>query len=277
MNIGILVAFVACFVGDIATAATSDEFYKEHLPSGVSIGISPSQLQGLRPKVINNPLSFHGNGVSNGNAELVEAPIHGQTPVAYWYRFKDNKLEAITSSLWTRSLPDERIKAMVLSAYHSLSNGFRLIGEQEILRSTGATNAILKAQLWEDENMGLQIYLVASNEELTIIVFNPKLFGKADFFVGPEKLKDFESQAKVIRESTSKIPTENPPKDVLSELLSSQGPINAATASAPNSSSAHNSKATIEGSPWLFRAGIAAVILVAVVLLVVFGRKTGNG
>ena len=149
--------------------------------------------------------------------ELIEPPVHGQSTVGYWYRFKDGKLGAITRSSVIAGMTEERVQETVTKILANLKENFEQKGEEKILRSTGAANTLLTAQLWENKSSGEQAYLVASNSEITLVVFNPKLFGRKHFFVGKEKLKDFEARAKELSKGGNS-EAEKPPTDILLKL-----------------------------------------------------------
>lgn len=192
------------FSGAFATVvAAPEDFYRAHLPPGVSMGMSLEELTTVRPGASRNEIGAPSNPQSD-RREMVEITPQGDTRVAYWYRFKGRKLGAVTRSLMTARMPMEHAEAGALKVADELKADFALKGQEQVVRTTGTENTVLMAQLWEDLARGLNLYFVATNREITVVVFDPKAFGKADFFVGPEKMKDLDAQAESVRRMTEK-------------------------------------------------------------------------
>ena len=62
--------------------------------------------------------------------------------------------------------------------------------DETILRLDEQMNQVLvDAELWIDEKSGTQVYFVDATNELTVITFDPKYFGKRDFFMSPDELQ----------------------------------------------------------------------------------------
>ena len=207
---------VICCLAISVEAATLDVFYKTYLPDGVRLGMSPEELHSQRRNAAQTPAFIH-TGKYEGSLEMVEPPVHGQSTVGYWYRFKGGKLGAITRSSVIIGIPEVRVQGFVAKILDDLKASFERKGEEKILRSTGAVNTLLTAQLWENKSSREQIYLVASNSEITLVIFNPKLFGKRHFFIGEEKLKAFEAQAKELSKGVN-AKAGKPPTDILLKL-----------------------------------------------------------
>jgi len=249
---------------EAASAGTPEDFCSKYFPTGVRIAISSEQLKSLRPQAIEvAPIDASGP-VLPSVTMMMEPPNRRGEPTAYWWRFKDNKLGAITkSTLPPRAESDNRMRLAVQEIINSLSASFQKKTEEKILRSSGGNNIILTAQLWENADAGRNVYFVASNEETTIIIFDPKIFGYRNFFVSPDRLKDFEAMS----ENSGMAKSSSPPVDFLSNLATK-----ASISSGVDSRSGSNSQAPHKRLFWekVFLVTGLSVFLVG---LVVWFRK----
>lgn len=208
--------FLFALVMIVATTASAEEgFYRKHLPAGVKMGISPAELQEMRPSALKNELRRPVGG-ANGSLEMVEMVRHERdAPVVYSYRFREGKLSAVTKAMRTTQLPAEHTRSAVSSLTDELKADSTLKGQDEMIRSVGYETAIITAQLWEDKT-GLNTYFVATNQEIDIIMFGPKVFGKIDFFLGPEKLESVKAGNESLRRQRGNaVPTHAPIIDLL--------------------------------------------------------------
>jgi len=182
-----------------ATAAPED-FYRNYLPSGVEIGMSPEQVRIARPQAVASAAAQPSAArVDTTFVQMVEITPQGNTRVAYWYRFKGGKLGAVTRSLMVTGMPIEHAQAGASKVVGELKADFILKGQEQVARSTGTENVIVTAQLWEDTATGRNLYFVTTNREITVVIFDPKAFGKSDFFLGPERMKDLDAHAESVR------------------------------------------------------------------------------
>lgn len=185
-NWSLSIVFVALFAVSIALG---DEFYGKHLPPGVTMGMSLAEFQAARPNAVQNKLRRPGDAAAS-RLEMIEFSRRDtEAPSAFGYRFEAGKLASVTKATRTLGIPVEHTQAAVNALAEELKAIFTLKGREEIVRSAGAVTAVLTAQLWEDKIGGRNLYLVATNQERELMIFDPKVFGKADFFVGPEMLE----------------------------------------------------------------------------------------
>ncbi len=256
-------ATLVCVVA--ASAGTPEDFCGKYFPTGVRIAISSEQLKSLRPQAIEiAPIDASG-WVAHGVTMMLEPPDRRGDLAAYWWRFKDKKLAAITkSTLPPRAESDNRMRLAVQEIINDLSASFQKITEEKILRSSGGHNILLTAQLWENADAGRSVYLVASNEETTIIMFDPKIFGSRNFFVSSDRLKDIEAMTE-----TSGIPKSlSPPVDLLSKLAA-----NPSILSGTESRSGTNSQVPRKRLSWE-KVFLVTGLSVLIGGLVVWFRKT---
>jgi hypothetical protein len=183
-----------------AAFATPAEFYQTYIPAGVEIGMSRDEVQKARPQAMKGGMSQPSAAKPDATfVQMAEIMPQGNTRVAYWYRFKSGKLGVVTRSLMVTGMPIEHAQAGASKVVDELKADFVLKGQEQVARSTGTENTVVTAQLWEDAAAGRNIYFVTTNREITVVVFDPKAFGKADFFLGPERMKDLNAHAEAVR------------------------------------------------------------------------------
>lgn len=213
---------ITCVLLLLATAgvvASPESFYSDNLPSGVAFGMTPDQLSQARPEARKNDLTQSQN-MGTESVAMVEIARQGNFVTAFWYRFKNGTLGAVSRSVSTKNLPAESAQESAAKTYNELRANFDLLRQEEVLRSTGASTFQLSAQLWEDKTKRLNIYFVATSQENTVIVFDPKSFGSTDFFVPISKRKEIDAQAKSVREMLGEsVPTPPPIIDLLPTIV----------------------------------------------------------
>lgn len=198
-----------------SAAASPESFYSENLPSGVAFGMTPDQLAQARPEARMNDL-IQSQNTGAESVVMIEIARQGNSVTAFWYRFKNGKLGAVSRSVSMKNIPAESAQVSAAKTYNELRSNFDLLRQEEVLRSTGASTFQLLAQLWEDKTKGLNIYFAASSQENTVIVFDPKSFGSKDFFVPLDKRKEIDAQAKSVRDMLGEsVPTPSPIVDLL--------------------------------------------------------------
>lgn len=199
--------------------ASPESFYSANLPSGVAFGMTPDQLAKARPEARKNDL-IQSQNTGIESVAMVEIARQGNSGTAFWYRFKNGKLGAVSRSVSTKKLSAESAQGSAVQIYNELQSNFDLLRQEEVLRSTGASTFQLSAQLWEDKAKELNIYFVASSQENTVIIFDPKSFGSTDFFVPVDKLKEIEAQAKSVKDMLGEsVPTPSPIIDLLPKVV----------------------------------------------------------
>lgn len=201
-----------------SAVASPETFYSEKLPSGVVLGMTLDQLAQVRPEARKNDL-IQSQNTDDESVAMVEILRQGNAGTAFWYRFKNGKLGAVSRSVSTKNLSSESAQASAGQTYDELRENFNLLRQEEVLRSTGAATFQVSAQLWEDKAKGLNIYFVASSQENTVIIFDPATFSSRDFFVPVDKRGEIDAQAKSVRDILGKsAPTPPPVVDFLPEV-----------------------------------------------------------
>lgn len=176
-------------------ASAANSIFETNIPAGVQIGMSYSALTKTRPKAKDAGLASN-----DGSQQFVEIVISGSERVAYWYRFRNEILGAVTKSVMAKKTPVEQVRESVEAIQAEIQSRFNFVQSDEIVRSTGIHSEILTAQHWKDNGGDLELYFVASNQEITLVFFNPKNFDKSDFFLGPKRLEDVRASKKSVQQ-----------------------------------------------------------------------------
>jgi hypothetical protein len=201
----------------IFAVGAANPVLEKNTPTGVLMGMSPSALLATRPQAKDVGLTS-----KDGSRQFVEIVSSNGGRIAYWYRFKNETLGAVTKSIMASKTPVEQVRESTHVMQAELQGSFDLIENDQIVRSTGSQSELLTAQHWKEKAGALELYFVASSQEITLVFFDPKDFGKKDFFLGPERLADVQANEKSVRALIKEMkPDPTKPEPVpLADLLS---------------------------------------------------------
>jgi hypothetical protein len=267
-NIRIVLLYALAVMTVDAAYANTEHFYKAHLPTNVSIGMSAGDFGTVRPSARKNDLIAPSSGHQNA-FDMVEIAQQGGNRVAYWYRFKEGVLEAVTQSMMTALLPLDQAEAAARQFEQDMSTSFQFKEHLNVLRRTGSQTSIISVQLWEDATRELNVYFLATNREITFVMFNPKQLGKNDFFVGSERQEDFDNKATVLGEQTKDAKRPTPLVDLLRKSSSASRLSSHASGSlvaSPHEPLTKETEARSHGGLLMF-GGLFSIIVIAALLV----------
>lgn len=137
-----------------------------------------------------------------------------------WYYFRAGKLGAVreTAKLATKLdiVPIEQTQAAVSKLTGELKANFALKAQEQIVLNAGVDGAaLLTAQLWEDKANGLHLYFAATNQHIEILVFDPTVYSKKDFYSAPEALEKLKMMQSVRRQLGDRVDPPMPLIDLL--------------------------------------------------------------
>lgn len=156
------------------------------LPKGCKLGMSPDDVSAVRAATRVNKYSVAGRFIP-GQIEMSELTRESDLINAVWYCFRDNKLGAVTKSISTLRIPMEHTKSAAAQLKEEIRNNYFFQRRDRVLRMAGGKNVILTTELWKDKVTEHSLYFVATNQEMTLTIFDSKVFGKEDFFLELEK------------------------------------------------------------------------------------------
>ena len=184
---------VAC-IAVAMSAPSSEQFYAANFP-GVTIGLDSRSVMAQRPRAFRSNTSLTGGGqVNDSNFDLIEIINENGQRIVFWYYVRDATVAGMCRGVPSTGLPLESARAQARNVRSTLQSAFDFKRIDKILRSTGVETALLSAELWGEKNGTLRLYFLASNQDITVIVFDPQRMSKKDFFLGPERLKEFQDQ-----------------------------------------------------------------------------------
>ena len=148
------IALTCIFTFEIVAVATAapEDFYRAHLPEGVSMGMSPEELAKARPTARNLDLGAMDRrpAITPAGAavEMVEMTRERDRASVRSYHFKEGKLGVILEATKARNRPIEEAKAAVVKLTNEIKTNFMLKGQEQIVRSKGTVASLLTAQVW---------------------------------------------------------------------------------------------------------------------------------
>jgi len=91
---------------------------------------------------------------------------------------------------------------MVQRIHQALARDLVKQADEQIIRLDEKMQQVaVTAELWRDERNGTCVYLVDTPKDTTIITFDPKYFGKKDFFVSAEGMPDIAPALDAVRKT----------------------------------------------------------------------------
>ena len=175
------------------------DFHIAYLPEGVRLGASLVDITSVRSGLVQNNFPHPDNRFGGVTSEFIELQKAKSPPLAYFYRFKDDKLGSVLRSSSMRSLSVHDAKLAAVKIYNDLNANFRMTREDAIVRSNGTTTIIATAQLWQGDDAQFSLYFVATTDELTLVIFDPTQCERSNFFLGVERLPDVNSTVEKVK------------------------------------------------------------------------------
>lgn len=177
-----------------------DNIYSFVLPKNVSLGMTAQKMKSVRPKAKRQGIgSVAAKQDKTPKSIFTEVQIGGKEATSYQYHFTNETLGAVTMSVYhLPGVQDQRAE----NIYKALPKSFAKAKDKKIVRlSRDLEKSIVTAELWKDKKTGNHLFFVATTEETTAILFDPKLFSDADFLILADKVPGEIPDAKTVRES----------------------------------------------------------------------------
>ncbi|MCG2679885.1 MAG: hypothetical protein L6455_07950 [Kiritimatiellae bacterium] len=157
------------------------------MPKNVAFGMTREALQAVRPDVMQIDEVV---GSRNTNA-IVLTELNEESSLAILYHFIDDRLRAVTRGQLHFGHRDEQ---MVKLLHDVLTRDLVKKSDEKVLRLNEQMQRVqVNAELWTDEKSGVCVYFMDTSNEIVVITFDPKYFGKKDFFFCPDEMSKNES------------------------------------------------------------------------------------
>ncbi|MBI5820157.1 MAG: hypothetical protein HZA88_14330 [Verrucomicrobia bacterium] len=201
----ILIVVIYCSLPFVNGAERDSKYLDLILPEQVVIGMTRKELQPLRPGT--NTI-MPQMGLRNTNA-VVLVEVNSDRPpfTAFQYSFVKDELRAVMKGVLHAGFRDNQ---MVRKLHDALVKELHKKTDESIIRwDDNMRDVSVKAELWEDTKNGLCVYFVDTKNDTTIIVFDPKCFGKKDFFVNKEDMPKMAPALESVRKMMEEFDKQN--------------------------------------------------------------------
>ncbi len=176
-------------------AEQRDKYTALVMPENVTLGMSREAIQPVRRDAKKLDMAV---GSRNTNATvLTEIKTNGPPFVCYQYHFVEDRLRAVTQGVLHAGKRDEQTIKLI---HDALTRDLVKKSDESILRlDEHMQQILLNAELWTDEKNGACVYFVDASNEMTVITFDPKYFGKKDFFMSSDEIPKITPALETVR------------------------------------------------------------------------------
>lgn len=168
----------------------AQDVYQLALPTDVSLGASIEELRTKAPRAkdLGVAASMPHSSASNLLVLTETTSEAGRLRTRQSY-VVEAKLRAVMTSSYQAAGRTEDAEANAIAA--ALATTFKKVRDEKILRmSKGMQRSEVTAELWRDEKASVDAYFVATTEETTLVLFDPRFFSGRDFFLKPSDLSE---------------------------------------------------------------------------------------
>ena len=192
----------------------SNPILSKYVPDGVHMGMGVTQLVAFKSNLVQLPVS----PTTPDRAEYIDPPVHGGSPCLYHYLFKSGSLAAVKRSLSMRGKTVNEVQPLVRAIRADLKSNYTERGTSKVVRPNGSSVYLLTVELWQN-NEHNQAFLLATDQEITLVFFDPAVFRKADFFIEEERQKEIQTRVNAMPTPTEISRKRNPPIDLAPSVL----------------------------------------------------------
>ena len=175
---------ICCF-GLCSSGVETPENYKGWVfPERVRFGMSSNEVFSLRTKISKD---FPMASLDRTNVVTFVETQPGIDPlVGYFYYFFDGELHAVAKTFGHRG--QESGKSVCKTVHELFERELNRLANEKVLRlERGATHPVSKTvELWHDKQSGNHVFFDEDAMSLRVIVFDPIVFSRKDFFVNEE-------------------------------------------------------------------------------------------
>ena len=192
------ILFVVSCVCGVALTSEADQPEKYAaliLPDNVTLGMTRDAIQPARPEAKTLDASLVTK--QTNAVVLTELKKDVSPATCYQYHFVDNQLRAVTKGILHAGKRDEQ---MVKHIHEVFAKDLVKQADEQIIRLDANMQQVsVTAELWKDEKNGTCVYFVDTSKDTTIIAFDPRYFGKKDFFVTADQMSDIAPALETVR------------------------------------------------------------------------------
>lgn len=166
----------------------AQDLYQLTFPSDVSLGAPVEKLRTKTPRAkdLGVAAMMPHSSASNLLVLTENTSEAGRLRSRQSY-VVDGKLRAVMTSSYQAAGRTEDAEANAISL--ALAASFTKVRDEKILRmSKDMQRSEVTAELWRDEKSSVDAYFVATTEETTLVLFDPRFLSGKDFFLKPSDL-----------------------------------------------------------------------------------------
>jgi hypothetical protein len=154
--------------------------------SDVHLGMNSESLKLNHPKLVRTSLNPSGQ-LSQSDYGLVEIQIQSGHRTATWYYIMGDILRGVSSTIPFTEVESESgtLNQYLRSIYGNFTNGMTREKDEQILRTDGIEGFVVTAEHWKSAKSLNEFFFVATNQEISIVWFDPHYLGKERLFVSP--------------------------------------------------------------------------------------------
>lgn len=193
----IILYFLVFFITTKAFASP-ESFFRNNMPPGVNLGMSPTQLASTRPEAFKNTF-IETRRSETETFTMTEIVRQDNSGTVFWYWFRNGILGAVSRSISFKNISYNSALDISCDTYNNLQTSFTFHQNDNAVRSTGGKSYVLTAQLWKCNLDNKSVYYIASSHENTMIIFDPNSFCSSDFFLPIDKLNELNIHSEKIR------------------------------------------------------------------------------
>lgn len=194
----VVFATLAVFLGRgfiHAQSSVSSEIMRLTGIQNVALGIPIHELKKRKPSATNFPGFQRGNqNPQSNNATnelLADTSDFSAKTGGVWYHNRGGRLCGISVS---RRFSSELVAS--LGSYIREQGGrgrLHSLGSSQVIKTLGLSSFVVTAHHWEIVEEPFKIYILATNREVTIVLYDSAFLGMSDFFVPDKELNRVQS------------------------------------------------------------------------------------
>lgn len=189
---------ILCFFWPVLCAiafAQSADYLARIFPSGVAMGMDGAQLRETRKDAIRRAMS--GGVDPEKNYDLIE---RSGTGTVNWYYIRNGALRGYMRTTRPVTIGLEQQQAERELIIPSNDSGFAKESEEQALRAgQDLEPVVISVTKWKHATSNLRLYTVSTNDEITVIIFDPSNLSREIFFASTNLKEDLNAQAAVIK------------------------------------------------------------------------------
>ncbi|MEI9897068.1 MAG: hypothetical protein WDN28_25200 [Chthoniobacter sp.] len=192
-------------------AYATEESVDTYFPRDAPLGLPLDRFKALHSEATVSELYSSGpeNSVKSGDQVFIETQSDVNTPLFNQYHFIDSCLRAIVRTRSNRGRIDVAIRSAKIES--DLNRLFTRGQDATVVRfDEKLTLKHYAAQFWRDGSGSQNVYFLSTNQEETLVLFDPRALTEKAFFPDPTGAKIVERAAQAVRRQIERVTVDGP-------------------------------------------------------------------